>query len=106
MSFEANSDVPPRSLAEQRRMSVLPQFSTIVSATARVSRRPVLHPLSDREGCALLAGGVLEHADGRARRRAHRAEHAFVALLKERAGGRAGESGSKGLRITSPRSPS
>ena len=35
MSFEANSDVPPRSLAEQRRMSVLPQFSTIVSATAR-----------------------------------------------------------------------
>jgi hypothetical protein len=33
MSFEANSDVPPCSLAEQRRMSVLPQFSTMVSAT-------------------------------------------------------------------------
>jgi hypothetical protein len=26
MSFDANSEVPPRSLAEQRRMSVLPQF--------------------------------------------------------------------------------
>src|SRR5882724_9005833 len=26
MSFEPNSDVPPRSLAEQRSISVLPQF--------------------------------------------------------------------------------
>jgi hypothetical protein len=32
MSFEANSEVPPCSLAEQRRMRVLPQFSTMVSA--------------------------------------------------------------------------
>jgi hypothetical protein len=32
MSLEANSEVPPRSLAEQRRISVLPQFSTMVSA--------------------------------------------------------------------------
>lgn len=33
MSLEANSEVPPCSLAEQRRMYVLPQFSTMVSAT-------------------------------------------------------------------------
>jgi hypothetical protein len=32
MSLEANSDVPPRSLAEQRKIKVLPQFSTMVSA--------------------------------------------------------------------------
>ena len=32
MSFDAKSEVPPRSLAEQRRMRVLPVFSTIVSA--------------------------------------------------------------------------
>lgn len=35
MSLEASSDVPPRSLAEQRRINVLPQFSTIVSAVPR-----------------------------------------------------------------------
>jgi hypothetical protein len=29
MSFDANSEVPPCSLAEQRKMTVLPQFSTI-----------------------------------------------------------------------------
>ena len=33
MSFDANSEVPPRSLAEHLKISVLPQFSTIVSAT-------------------------------------------------------------------------
>jgi hypothetical protein len=32
MSFEANSEVPPCSLAEQRKITVVPQFSTIVSA--------------------------------------------------------------------------
>ena len=32
MSFEANSAVPPCSLAEHRRIKVLPQFSTMVSA--------------------------------------------------------------------------
>jgi hypothetical protein len=32
MSLEANCDVPPCSLAEQRRMSEFPQFSTMVSA--------------------------------------------------------------------------
>jgi hypothetical protein len=36
MSFDANSEVPPRSLAEHRRMSVLLQFSTYV--TRHVSR--------------------------------------------------------------------
>lgn len=35
MSLDANSDVPPRSLAEHRRMNVLPQFSTRVSAVSR-----------------------------------------------------------------------
>jgi hypothetical protein len=30
MSLEANCEVPPCSLAEQRRMSELPQFSTIL----------------------------------------------------------------------------
>jgi hypothetical protein len=32
MSLDANSEVPPRSLAEHREMRVLPQFSTMVSA--------------------------------------------------------------------------
>ena len=33
ISFDANSEVPPCSLAEQRSMRVLEQFSTTVSAT-------------------------------------------------------------------------
>ena len=32
MSFDANSEVPPSSLAEQRNMTVVPQFSTMVWA--------------------------------------------------------------------------
>jgi hypothetical protein len=34
MSLEANSEVPPCSLAEQRKMTVLAQFSTIACAAA------------------------------------------------------------------------
>ena len=34
MSLEANSEVPPCSLAEQRKITVLPEFSTIACAAA------------------------------------------------------------------------
>jgi hypothetical protein len=35
MRREANCAVPPPSLAEQRKISVLPQFSTMVGASPR-----------------------------------------------------------------------